>query len=164
MILPCVPRQRSFSVRPNPVSARRASGLGFVAQPSNPMILWWTTSNPGCRLLSGAATLHRLLSTTSSSFSCHHAAYTWFHLDTRSTELSLLVCQLLGGPASLRPFAPALHLHQRRSSRNLHLQYSAKSQSTPRCQSLITPGSDHPSVLGCFDPQSPPWGVHWQHT
>jgi hypothetical protein len=59
-------------------------------------------------------------------------------------------------PHRLRPFAPALHLHQRKSSRNLHLQYSAKSQSTPRCQSLITTRSDHPSVLGRSGPQSPP--------
>jgi hypothetical protein len=29
----------------------------------------------------------------------------------------------------------------------MHLQYLAKSQSTQRCQSLITPGSDHPPVL-----------------
>jgi hypothetical protein len=41
----------------------------------------------------------------------------------------------------------ALHLHQHQSSRNLHLQYLAKNQSTPRCQSLITLGSDHPSAL-----------------
>jgi hypothetical protein len=34
-IPPRVRRHRSFSVRPDPVSARRASGLGFVAQPSN---------------------------------------------------------------------------------------------------------------------------------
>jgi hypothetical protein len=47
-----------------------------------------------------------------------------------------------------RPFAPTLQLHQRKSSRNLHLQYSTKSQSTPRCQSLITARSDHPPVLG----------------
>jgi hypothetical protein len=30
---------------------------------------------------------------------------------------------------------------------NLHLQYLAKNQSTQRCQSLITQGSDHPPVL-----------------
>jgi 4-hydroxy-3-methylbut-2-enyl diphosphate reductase IspH len=35
------------------------------------------------------------------------------------------------------------------------MQYSAKSQSTPRCQSLITAKSDHPSVLGRSGPQSP---------
>jgi hypothetical protein len=52
-------------------------------------------------------------------------------------------------PHMLRPFAPALHLHLRKSIHNLHLQYSAKSQSTPCCQSLITPRSDHPQVLTC---------------
>jgi hypothetical protein len=40
-----------------------------------------------------------------------------------------------------------LHLHQHQSSRNLHLQYLAKNQSTQRCQPLITPGSHHPPVL-----------------
>jgi hypothetical protein len=55
----------------------RASGLGFVAQPCNPTVLWWTAANPACRLQSWAATLHRLLSTTSSCFSCHNAARTW---------------------------------------------------------------------------------------
>jgi hypothetical protein len=73
-------------------------------------------------------------------------------LATRSLESGLLVSPLLGGPARLRPFAPTLHLHQRKSSRNLHLQYSAKSQSTPRCQSLITARSDHPLVLGGSGP------------
>jgi hypothetical protein len=74
-------------------------------------------------------------------------------LVTRSLESSLLVSPLLGGPARHRPFAPTLHLHQRKSSRNLHLQYSAKSQFTPRCQSLITARSDHPPVLGRSGPQ-----------
>jgi hypothetical protein len=73
---PCVRRHRSFSARPDPVSARRAFGLGFVALPSNPTVLWWTTANPACRLQSWATTLHRLLSTTLSCFSCHHAART----------------------------------------------------------------------------------------
>jgi hypothetical protein len=63
---------------------------------------------------------------------------------------------LLRGPARHRPFAPALHLHQRKLSRNLHLQYSAKSQSTPRCQSLVTARSDHPPVLGRSGPQVTP--------
>jgi hypothetical protein len=57
------------------------------------------------------------------------------------------VSPLLGGPTRHRPFTPALHLHQRKSSRNLHLQCSAKSQFTPRCQSLTTARSDHPPVL-----------------
>jgi hypothetical protein len=50
-------------------------------------------------------------------------------------------------PHRQRPFALVLHLYQHQSSHNLHLQYLAKSQSTQCCQSLITPGSDHPSVL-----------------
>jgi hypothetical protein len=36
-----------------------------------------------------------------------------------SLQPSLLVSPLLGGPARHRPFTPALHLHQRKSSRNL---------------------------------------------
>jgi hypothetical protein len=54
-------------------------------------------------------------------------------LTTGSLKPSLLVPLLLGGPARHRPFAPALHMHQHKSSRNLHLQYMAKSQSTPCC-------------------------------
>jgi hypothetical protein len=77
-------------------------------------------------------------------------------LATGSLESGLLVCPLLGGLTRHRPFAPTLHLHQRKSSRNLHLQYSAKSQSTPRCQSLIIDRSDHPLVLGRSAPQ-PGW-------
>jgi hypothetical protein len=50
-------------------------------------------------------------------------------------------------PHRRRPFALVLHLHQHESSRNLHLQYLAKNQSTQRCQSVITQGSDHPPVL-----------------
>jgi hypothetical protein len=69
-------------------------------------------------------------------------------LATGSLESDLLVSPLLRGPARHRTFAPTLHLHQCKSSRNLHLQYSAKSQSTPRCQSFNTARSDHPSVLG----------------
>jgi hypothetical protein len=65
-----------------------------------------------------------------------------------SLESGLLVSPLLRGPARHRPFTPTLHLHQHKSSCNLHLQYSAKSQSTPCCQSLITTRSDHSPVLG----------------
>jgi hypothetical protein len=41
-------------------------------------------------------------------------------------------------PHRQRPSTLVLHLHQHESSRNLHLQYIAKNQSTQRCQSLIT--------------------------
>jgi hypothetical protein len=81
-----------------------------------------------------------------------------------SLKSCLLVSPLLGGPARHRPFVPTLHLHERKSSRNQHLQCLAKSQSTPCCQSLVTARSDHPQVLGRSGPQSPPWWVHWQHT
>jgi hypothetical protein len=77
-------------------------------------------------------------------------------LATGSLKPSLLVSPLLGGPARHRSSALSLHLHQRKSSRNIHVQYSAKSQSTPRCQSLITARSDHPPVLRRCGPQSPP--------
>jgi hypothetical protein len=50
-------------------------------------------------------------------------------------------------PHRQRPFALVLHLHQHESSHNLHLQYLAKNSTTQHCQSLITPGSDHPLVL-----------------
>jgi hypothetical protein len=50
-------------------------------------------------------------------------------------------------PQRRRPSALVLHLHQHQSSRNLHLQYLAKNQSTQHYQSLITQGSDHPPVL-----------------
>jgi hypothetical protein len=50
-------------------------------------------------------------------------------------------------PHRRRPFTLVLHLHQHQSSHNLHLQYLAKNQSTQRCQSLITQGSDHAPVL-----------------
>jgi hypothetical protein len=74
-------------------------------------------------------------------------------LATGSLESGLLVPPLLGGPTRHRPFAPTLHLHQRKLNRNLHLQYSAKSQSTQHFQSLITARSDHPLVLGRSGPQ-----------
>jgi hypothetical protein len=77
-------------------------------------------------------------------------------LATESLKPSLLVSPLLGGPARHRSFALALHLHQRKSSYNLHLQYLAKSQSTPHCQLLITVKRNHPPILGCSGPQSPP--------
>jgi hypothetical protein len=50
-------------------------------------------------------------------------------------------------PHRQRPFVLVVHLHQHESSCNLHLQCLAKNQSTQRCQSLITQGSDHPPVL-----------------
>jgi hypothetical protein len=72
----CPPTSKLLGTPVSP-TARRASGLDFVAQPSNPTVLWWTSPNSACRLRSWAATLHRLQSTTLSYFSCHHATRTW---------------------------------------------------------------------------------------
>jgi hypothetical protein len=57
-------------------------------------------------------------------------------------------CQLhTWRPHRPRPFALVLHLHQHQSIHNMRLQYLARSQSTPHCQSLITPGRDLPPVV-----------------
>jgi hypothetical protein len=45
-IPPRVHRHQSFSSRLDPVSALRASDLGFVVQPSNPKVLWLTAAKP----------------------------------------------------------------------------------------------------------------------
>jgi hypothetical protein len=139
-IPPRVRRHRSFSVRPNPVSAHRASGRR-KPRVQTPVVSCYPAPAPDVDfvlLFSAPCDPHMT------------------PLANGSLELGLLVSPILGGPARHRPFAPALHLHQRKSSRNLHQQYSAKSQSTPCCQSLITARSDHPPVLGRSGPQSPP--------
>jgi hypothetical protein len=144
-IPPHVRRHRSFSARPDPVSAHRASGLGFVVQPSN------RVQTPVVSRYPAPAPVHDFILLFLPPCGPHLTP-----LATRSLESGLLVSPLLEGRTRQRPFTPTLHLHQRKSSRNLHLQYSAKSQSTPRCQSLITARSDHPPVLVRSGPQSPP--------
>jgi hypothetical protein len=156
--------------KPRSISIRRASSLGFVAQPRNPdgfvvnrckprglgaastliSLMTWPPHHPGSTLVL------RLNQETVPDFvllflpPCSPHLTSFGHRVHRA-EPTCLSTPLR--PHKLRPFAPALHLHQSKSSRNLHLQYSAKSQSTPRCQSLITPRSDHPPVLGCSGPQ-----------
>jgi hypothetical protein len=152
VIPPRVRWHRSFSTRPNPVSARQASSLGFVAQPSNPTVVVNRhkprVQTPVVSRYSAPAPIDDFILLFLPPCGPHLTP-----LATGSLESGLLVSPLLGGPARHRPFAPTLHLHQRKSSRNLHLQYPAKSQSTPCCQSLITARSDHPPVLGRFGPQ-----------
>jgi hypothetical protein len=70
----------------------------------------------------------------------------WTPLDTGSLEPSLLVFSTPGGLTG-HDLSCLFFTCTNQSSHNLHLQYLARNQSTPRCQSLITPGSDHPSVL-----------------
>jgi hypothetical protein len=143
-------------MHPDPVSACRAFGLGFVAQPSN--LDGFVVNRRKSHMQTPDVSRYLALAPVDDSVllflpPCDpHLT----PLATRSLKLSLLVSPLLGVPARHRPFVPALHLHQHESSCNLHLQYSAKSQSTPCCQSLITPESDHPPFLGGSCSQSPP--------
>jgi hypothetical protein len=150
------PLLQSFSARPDLVSARRASGLGFVAQLSNPAS--FVVNRRKSRVQTSVVSRYPAPAPIN-DFILFFLPPCGLHLTplaTESLESGLLVSPLLGGPARHRPFVPSLHLHQRNSSRNLHLQYSAKSQSTQRCQSLITTKSDQPPVFGCSGSQSPP--------
>jgi hypothetical protein len=68
-------------------------------------------------------------------------------LATVSLERSQLVFSTPGGLTGNDLSHLFFNCTNHQSSRNLHLQYLAKNQSTQHCQSLITPGSDHPPVL-----------------
>jgi hypothetical protein len=125
-------------MRPDPVSARRASSLGFVAQPSNPAGFVVNRRKACVQTLvvsryPAPAPIDDFILLFLPTCGPHLTP-----LVTGSLESGLLVSPLPSGTTRHRPFVLALHLHQHKSSRNLHLQYSAKSQSTPRCQSLIT--------------------------
>jgi hypothetical protein len=146
------PPIRSFSARPDPVSARRASGLGFVPQPSNPTGFVVNRRKPRVHTLVVSRYPAPALI---DDFVLHFLPTCGPHLTplaAGSLESGLLVSPLLRGSARHRPFAPTVHLHQSESSSNL--QYLARSQSTPCCQSLIIATSDHPPVLRCSGPES----------
>jgi hypothetical protein len=164
------PSLRSLSVRSDPVSAHRASSLGFVAQPRNldglvvnrrkprglsvasmPIqLMTWPPRRPSSTLVL------RLNQETIPNFiflllpPCGPHLISFVHRVHRAEPTCLSTPRR---PHRLRPFALALHLHQRKSSHTLYLQYSAKSQSTPHCQSLITPRSNHPPVVRRSGPQ-----------
>jgi hypothetical protein len=135
-----------------PSSSRQALGLsfeaqtkkpssdGFVAKPPNPAYTAWPhhakrRARQACHLRcpDGLPSLASFLdlATTDAPAPCPRLRLALLapcssHLipsAIRSLELSLLVSPLLGGPARLRPSAPVLHLHQRKPSRNQHLQY-----------------------------------------
>jgi hypothetical protein len=130
-----------------PVSARRAFGHGFVAQPSNPTGFVVNQRKPHVQTsvvsrYPAPAPIDDFILLFLPPCGPHLIS-----LPIESLESGLLVSPLLGGPARHGPFVPTLHVHQCKSSRNLHLQYLAKSQSTPCCQSLITSWSDHPPLL-----------------
>jgi hypothetical protein len=146
------PPLRGFSARPDPISAPRASGLGFVGQPSNPIIFCEPPQTP--RVDSS----HEPLPCTGSCPQLHLAFLATMRpaLDPAGHRVPRAEPTCLSTPRRPRKaktFLARLHQHQRKSSCNLHLQFSAKSQSTPHCQSLITPRSDHPPVVGRSSPQ-----------
>jgi hypothetical protein len=160
---------RSLSARPDPVSTHRASGLGFVAPLSNPdnfvmnrrksrglgatstpiPLMIWPPRRPG------SALVLRLNQEIVHDFvllffpPCGPQLILFGHWVHRAEPTCLSTPRR---PHRIRPFAPVHHLHQRKSNHNLHLKYSSKSQSTPCCQSLITPRSDHTLVLGRSGP------------
>jgi hypothetical protein len=129
-----------------------------------PVGLWWTTENPACKaqphhnkhraakpFTSCSQMVYSVLPysmtrplpctnsvfTTSSYFPCHHAARTWSRrLPSPSNQAYLSLHSFKATQAcTFRAYSsPA----PRKSSRNLHLQYSDKNRFTPRCQSLMT--------------------------
>jgi hypothetical protein len=167
------PPLRSLSARPDPISALQAFGLGFVAQPKNLNIFVQNLHKP-CRFGAastpiplmtwpprrpGSTLVLRLNQEIVPDFvllflpPCDPHLISFGHRVHRVQPTCLSTSWR---PHKLRAFTPALHLHQHKSCWNLHLQYSAKSQSTPHCQSLITPRSDHPPIIGRSGPHSPP--------
>jgi hypothetical protein len=107
-------------MRLDPVSARQASGLGFVTQPSNPTGFMVNHRKP--RMQTSVVSSYPTLAPIN-DFVVLFLPPCGPHLTplaTGSLESGLLVSPLFGGPARHRPFAPTLHLHQRKSSRNLY--------------------------------------------
>jgi hypothetical protein len=120
----CKPRELGVA------SANLHSWLGSHVVSARPWF-WGSTKKP---------------STTSSCCSCHHAARTWPRWPPGpSNEAYLSSPHLEASPATT--FRACSSPAPTRVNRNLHLQYLAKNESTQRCQSLITQGSDHPPIL-----------------
>jgi hypothetical protein len=155
----------SWAVEPAWVAAtpRWVFGLNFVAEPSNPVVFWWTTANPANSVYPPPISTHDLAPMLS-RLDLGFEALPRNCPRLRPAVLATMrpapdsaghrvpwtkpTCLLhTWRPHWRRPFVLVLHLHQQQSSRNLHLQYLTKSQSTQRCQSLITQRSDHPPVL-----------------
>jgi hypothetical protein len=134
-IPPRVRRHQSFSVRPDPVSAPPPPSLRswfcgstqvtrrFCGEPQQT-----PRATPIMNRYPAPAPVHDFVLLFLPPCGPHLTP-----LATGSLNPSLLVSPILGGPARHRPFAPNLHRYQRKSSCNLHLQYSTKSQSTPHC-------------------------------
>jgi hypothetical protein len=129
---------RSFSTRPDPVSSRRAWGLGFVAQPRNPDIfvvnrrkprglsaaftpiplMTWPPRRPGSTLVLrlNQEIIHDFILLFLPPCGPHLILFG--HRVHRPEPTCLSTPRR---PHRLRPFAPTLHLHQRKSSCNIYL-------------------------------------------
>jgi hypothetical protein len=145
--VPCVSDPNPSLVAP----PRRVFDLSFLAQLSNPVVLWWTIANPAefwCSIPpisthDSTPTLSRLdLGFEAQPWNRPQlclaiVATMWPTLDPAGhwVPRTKPTCLLhTWRPHRHRPFALVLHLHQHQSSCNLHLQYLAKSQSTQCCQ------------------------------
>jgi hypothetical protein len=111
-------------------SANLHSWLGSHVVPAQPWF-WGSTKKP---------------STTSSCCSCHMrpALDPTCHRVPRTKPTCLLHTRR---PHRRWPFALVLHLPSTSQAATCTCNNLAKNQSTQRCQSLITQGSDHPPVL-----------------
>jgi hypothetical protein len=126
------------------------------------MVLWWTAANPACRLRSWATSLHRLLSTTSSFFSCHYAARIWPRWPSGPSSQAYLSLHSSEAPQDID------------LSRRLFTCTSANQVATCTCNTRpsVSPHHvvNHSSEPGATVHRSsdapvliPPWLVHWQH-
>jgi hypothetical protein len=157
---------RSFSTRSDPVSAHRASGLGLVAQPSTPTVLWWTSANPADSVQPPRQS-HSWLGRHIIPAGCWFCGvnqpnpvcrlWLWaatlhrFHLGFEAQPRNRT--RLLAFLATMRPALDPVRPPGPSSRAYLSLHSSEATQSTPHCQWLITPRSDNPQVLGRSSPQ-----------
>jgi hypothetical protein len=126
-------------------SANRHSWLGSHVVPARSWF-WGSTKKP---------------SMTSSCCLCHHAARTWLRWPPGSSNEAYLSSPHLEASPAMT-FRACSSPAPTPVKPNLHLQYLAKNQSTQRCQSLITQGSDHPPVLEPHMVLSETYNIHPQ--
>jgi hypothetical protein len=177
---------RSFLARPDPISARWASSLGFVAQPSNPygfvvnrrkprglgaaptpipLMTWLPRRLDSMLVFWSKPTKPRVLTLVVSRYPA--LAPPWFWGSTKKTvpdfvllflppwephlipfghrlhRAELTCLSTPQRPHRLRPFAPTLHLHQRKSSRTC--TYNTRSRVSPH--HVVNHSSHHGATI-----------------
>jgi hypothetical protein len=124
-------------VRPVWCCCTSVFNLGFVDQPRNLVVFWWTTGNPANSVYPPPITTLDVAHTKSRlnlGFEAQSRNHPLLHLtilatmqpalDSASHQVSRTKPTYLlhtWRPHRPRPFAVVLHLHQHQSSRNLHL-------------------------------------------